>query len=480
MRYLTTTRNLFDISRLQAYTPETLPTNTAGVYNGTIIARAGVNSSVCESGKMLKELCPNLVAGETYTLSFETRAKSYVIYLRGANEYWHKNNSSVITEAMLNSLVGFYANYPELTVATISNFQIELGDTATDYVPYGYLPMYKGRYKISDVCQLLDKSKYPATKTTNGITFTNNGDGSFTLNGTATPARATIIIFDACPVINNHIYLLTMGSTGSYTKNYFINSYFVSGEWWVKDNICFGGVDGIIYNGIDNAYARTYLAVEPNTTVNNIVLKPQIFDLTEMYGAGNEPTTVAEFREKFPNELYPYSPYCWAKMKQLRYITTTKNLFDINQAINDTFAGNAFDTFSINDNVITATSDNSTTKIVIMRLFYGELPAGNYILSLNAVIENTPKHNRPNEIFIWKNGSFVTLNNGMPTDGSYSPKIKFTLSEKAEIKISFYKNVISSQETVSNTVYKVTLSNIQLELSDTATPYVPYGYLSLK
>ena len=133
------TKNLFDISKLQAYTPETLPQGTAGVYNGNIIARARINSSVCESGKTLKELCPDLVAGERYTLSFETSAKSYVIYLRGANEYWYKNNSSVVTEAMLNSLVGFYANYPELTVATISNFQIELGDTATDYVPYGHL-----------------------------------------------------------------------------------------------------------------------------------------------------------------------------------------------------------------------------------------------------------------------------------------------------------------------------------------------------
>ena len=53
--------------------------------------------------------------------------------------------------------------------------------------------------------------------------------------------------------------------------------------------------------------------------VSNITFKPQLFDLTEMYGAGNEPTTVEEFREKFPNELYPYSPYCWAKMKSLIY-----------------------------------------------------------------------------------------------------------------------------------------------------------------
>ena len=65
----------------------------------------------------------------------------------------------------------------------------------------------------------------------------------------------------------------------------------------------------------------------------------------------------------------------------------------------------------------------------------------------------------------------------MQTDGSYSIKIKFTLSEKATISIELYKSVGSSQETGSDTVYKVTLSNIQLELGNTATEYVPYGHL---
>ena len=151
-----------------------------------------------------------------------------------------------------------------------------------------------------------------------------------------------------------------------------------------------------------------------------------------------------------------------------------KNLLDTNQAHNAGWSGNRYDTFSINDNVITATSDNSTTKTVSMGLFDGELPAGDYILSLNAVIENTPKHKRPNEIFISKNGSVLTLTSVTKTDGSYSPKIKFTLSEKAKIIIDFHKNVNASQETVSDTVYKVTLSNIQLELGSTATDYEPY------
>lgn len=46
--------------------------------------------------------------------------------------------------------------------------------------------IYKTLKKVSDYCQLLDKSKYPATQTINGVTFTNNGDGTITANGTAT------------------------------------------------------------------------------------------------------------------------------------------------------------------------------------------------------------------------------------------------------------------------------------------------------
>ena len=33
----------------------------------------------------------------------------------------------------------------------------------------------------------------------------------------------------------------------------------------------------------------------------------QIIDLTDWYGAGNEPTTLAEFKQTFPNKYYPFS-----------------------------------------------------------------------------------------------------------------------------------------------------------------------------
>lgn len=196
-----------------------------------------------------------------------------------------------------------------------TNSMLEKGSTATPYVPYGYLPMYKGRYKVSDICQLLDKIKYPATQTINGVTFINNGDGTITANGTATD-RAVLLLAENLPVICGKGLII-----GDPTPGYaFINYPFYDGSHnWVADNASYEG-KGKIFTGRDAAVtADLYIAIEGGHTANNLVFKPQLFDLTEMYGAGNEPTTVAEFREKFPDDLYPYSPYCWAKIKSLIY-----------------------------------------------------------------------------------------------------------------------------------------------------------------
>ena len=181
----------------------------------------------------------------------------------------------------------------------------------------GYLPMYKGRYKVSDVCQLLDKSKYPATQTVNGVTFTNNGDGTITVNGTATAAiQLELSRFN--PIVN-HIYLCIGCPSGGDSSKYRLEAsiYDNSDNW--KDGFSDRGNGNISSRLEEDRYIAIRIQIASGYTTNNLVFKPQLFDLTEMYGAGNEPTTVEEFRQKYPNELYPYSPYCWAKMKNLIY-----------------------------------------------------------------------------------------------------------------------------------------------------------------
>lgn len=191
------------------------------------------------------------------------------------------------------------------------NIQLEEGSTATSYVPYGYLPMYKGRYKVSDVCQLLDKSKYPSVITKSGVTTTNNGDGSITINGTAT-ASTYINCTPLYPQENNgHVFYICANNTTMSSSTW---RYGLLNQSGLYDE-----GSGKIGKTDASKATSTGIVFAKDVVFNNVIIKPQIIDLTEMYGAGNEPTSVAEFKEKFPDDLYPYSPYCWAKIKSLIY-----------------------------------------------------------------------------------------------------------------------------------------------------------------
>ena len=167
--------------------------------------------------------------------------------------------------------------------------------------------IYKTLKKVSDVCQLLDKSKYPNVITNAGVTTTSNGDGSITINGTAT-ASYYINCTPRYPKENNgHVFYICANNTtmSSSTWHYGLlhqeSSYDYGSGVISKTNASKGRYTGIVFN--------------KGIVFDNVIIKPQIIDLTEMYGAGNEPTTVEEFKQKFPNELYPYSPKCYLPLK---------------------------------------------------------------------------------------------------------------------------------------------------------------------
>lgn len=185
------------------------------------------------------------------------------------------------------------------------------------------------RLKVSNVCQLLDKSNYEVTSTKVGITWTNNGDGTVIANGNVVSGTIYSAYRISLPqfreVKNNHKYALFSGINNinvAYVecivhlvkKN---GSYFYQN--CVETNIA-GTFGFTIPQGEYPLLQCVELRVRADYTANNLVFKPQLFDLTEMYGAGNEPTTVEQFRQDFPNEMYEYSPVCWKKFRRLKYI----------------------------------------------------------------------------------------------------------------------------------------------------------------
>lgn len=193
--------------------------------------------------------------------------------------------------------------------------QLEKGSTATEYVPHE-LTSYKSVMKVSNICQLMDKSKYPATVTRYGITVTNNGDGTVTLNGTNAIGGINVYTFMNVNVKAGHYYCISSSQVGTWGTCMFTVDKSLSATY----------ADGYIaLQGASFDECAAYLFIGEGASFNNFTVKPQFFDLTEMFGAGNEPKTVAEFKVKFPNDYYPYSPACFLKSFDERIPCKTNN-----------------------------------------------------------------------------------------------------------------------------------------------------------
>ena len=141
----------------------------------------------------------------------------------------------------------------------------------------------------------------------NGVTVTADSDGTITINGTATDIY---INFRAVTPEQNKI--------GKYMfKLLILNN---------PDNIsiCFAflnrsgrtptitsGSSAVIYNqtqyetSLGESTGISGFAV--GTVFNDVKIKIQIFDLTTMFGSGNEPASVEEFEKMFPADYYPYN-----------------------------------------------------------------------------------------------------------------------------------------------------------------------------
>jgi len=140
----------------------------------------------------------------------------------------------------------------------------------------------------------------PAVVTGAGVKATFSDDGIITLNGTATTTGSAVSVQ---PVKNQkgHKYLMIANPlSGVYGKD----QLQFSSQSYGQDST---GHGTIITNESSNEKWYYTLYVYEGVTYDNVKLQPQIFDLTQMFGAGNEPSTVEEFEAMFPNDYYPYN-----------------------------------------------------------------------------------------------------------------------------------------------------------------------------
>lgn len=142
-------------------------------------------------------------------------------------------------------------------------------------------------------------------KDENGLVVTvDRNTSKFTVNG-----KSTGDVFIGSRINNKsvigHKILFRLGTsipgTTTYATIELPNTTYIKG---------IGGIRGAIYDVVNNdkEFHLWYIYVnETDVVFDNVTFTPQLFDLTKMFGEGNEPSTVEEFEAMFPADYYPYN-----------------------------------------------------------------------------------------------------------------------------------------------------------------------------
>lgn len=172
---------------------------------------------------------------------------------------------------------------------------------------YAEVPRLRGK---SRAWNQLYKFKGTGSATEYGITFTYNSDGTVVVGSSSAQTATGLAVIDISNSLGNYGLnhkILVMGCpSGGSSSTYWlggINSG--EGRFDEKDT----GSGTIISVGSTYGLKDIIINIESGTTINSaITFRPIVRDLTLIFGAGNEPSTVADALAQLP-ALGQYNPY---------------------------------------------------------------------------------------------------------------------------------------------------------------------------
>lgn len=200
----------------------------------------------------------------TYTLSGCPNGGSNTTYCQvlGSSDYMDTGNGTTRTytqDIKQNVFIKIFSGYTANNL--VFKPQLEVGNKATSYTPY-----YREQVWKSTSYNLLPNPT-SATQTITGVTFTNNNDGTITVNGTAT-ANSTYNLGYSIPVETNRKYILS-GCPSGGGSNVFGMYYYDT----VTSAYDYG--DGVTFTP-KGTTLQVYIRVFNGQTVDDLVFKPKL------------------------------------------------------------------------------------------------------------------------------------------------------------------------------------------------------------
>lgn len=294
--------------------------------------------------------------------------------------------------------------------------------------------------------QIVNPNNFRPSYTVNGVTITRVDGYKFVANGTATGGDA--YFSDSFVPIKGHVYLEKSCPKGGSAETY--RSY-ITGSNVVMDTNYGSGVIAPI--NVDTRVYIVPLMVKSGATVNNLVVYPQIYDLTAMFGSGNEPSTAEEFEAMFPADYYPYNAGEIVSAGVTEIVEQGKNVFDYTDKIYH--GANA----SKVENGIVYTKGLTTTVLNIPTII-----GNKYTLSFKV------KSNTANQ-----GGLRWSIQRGKNTSYAHdSSLIKSEVGYEASKEYQAVATFVADTDFVSLCTIEGMVYDVQLELGDTATDYSPF------
>lgn len=227
-----------------------------------------------------------------------------------------KTETGSLKEDISTKITKFYAsNQGETHLADSDDGKI------MDMVLYGRSEQkqYSGKNLLNPTLQ---------TTTRNGVTCTNNGDGTYTVNGTATGVAVFIVYHNFADVYGSASSLKMVGCpSGGSAQKYLLRSY-RKGE---KPEILDEYGSGISIGSFKESESNIAIIVKSGATVNNLIFKPMLTtDTTATYAdfepyTGGIPSPNPDYPQEIKSVVNPTVKVCGKNLLKATLQTATVN-----------------------------------------------------------------------------------------------------------------------------------------------------------